>query len=81
MISSKIIQSGGFPGALLGRFAVPLMKVVVPLAKVFLAPLAAMVSASVIECDAQRKMSWRRFKRARKNNHFCHFEWTVGWCY
>ena len=46
MILSKIIQSGGFPGALLSKFAVPLMKVVVPLAKVFLAPLAAMASAS-----------------------------------
>ena len=46
MILSKIIQSGGSPGALLSKFAVPLMKVVVPLAKVFLAPLAAMASAS-----------------------------------
>ena len=32
---SKIIQSGGFLGSLLGKIAVPLMKVAVPLAKKF----------------------------------------------
>ena len=32
---SKMIQSGGFLGALLSKFAGPLMKVVVPLAKIF----------------------------------------------
>ena len=30
-----MIQSGGFLGALLSKFAGPLMKVVVPLAKIF----------------------------------------------
>ena len=33
--TSKIIQSGGFLGALLSEIAGPLMKVAVPLAKVF----------------------------------------------
>ena len=32
---AKIIQSGGFLGSLLSKFAGPLMKVVVPLAKIF----------------------------------------------
>ena len=36
--SSKIIQSRGFLGALLTKFARPLMKVAVPLAKIVLAP-------------------------------------------
>ena len=46
---SKIIQSGKFLGVLLGKFAGPLMKVGVLLAKNVLAPLATMASASVID--------------------------------
>ena len=56
---SKIIQSGGFLGALLGKFAGPLMKVGVPSAKSFLAPLATMASASAIDGAIQRKMRGR----------------------
>ena len=36
---SKIIQSGGFLGSLLSKFAGPLMKVAIPLTKNVLAPL------------------------------------------
>ena len=46
---SKIIQSGKFLGVLFGKFAGPLMKVGVLLAKNVLAPLATMASASVID--------------------------------
>ena len=35
---SKTIQSGGFLGSLLSKLAGPLMKVPVPLAKIFLSP-------------------------------------------
>ena len=44
---SKIFQSGGFLSAFLGRLAVTLMKVGVPLTEIFLSPLATMTSASV----------------------------------
>ena len=63
---SKIIQSVGFLGALLGKFAGPLMKVAVPLAKNVLAPLATMASASQIDRAIQRKMSGRRAVRSGK---------------
>ena len=36
--TSKIIQSGGFLGSLLGKLAGPLMKVAIPLARNVLAP-------------------------------------------
>ena len=42
---SKMIQSGGFLGNLLGKLAGPLMKVAVPLAKNVLAPISAAMSA------------------------------------
>ena len=45
----KIIQSGGFLGALLGKLAGPLMKVAVPLAKHILAPLGITAAASAID--------------------------------
>ena len=45
---SKMIQSGGFLGALLGKLAGPLMKVAVPLAKNVLAPLGISAAMSAI---------------------------------
>ena len=45
---SKIIQSGGFLGSLLSKIAGPLMKVAVPLAKYFLAPLGITAVPSAI---------------------------------
>ena len=56
---SKIIQSGGFLGALLNKLAGPLMKVGVPLAKTFLLPLATMASVTAIDGRIQRKMHGR----------------------
>ena len=53
---SKIIQSGGFLGALLGKLADTLMKVGVPLAKYFLAPLSTVALASAVDGAIQRKM-------------------------
>ena len=46
---SKIIQSGGFLGSLLSKLAGPLMKVVVLLAKIILAPLG--ITAAVVAID------------------------------
>ena len=43
---SKIIQSGGFLGSLLSKFAGPLMKAAVPLVKNILAPLGITAAAS-----------------------------------
>ena len=51
---SKIIQSGGFLGSLLSKIAGPLMKVAVPLAKMFLALLGT-TAASAIEAELQTK--------------------------
>ena len=51
---SKIIQSGGFLGALLSKLAGPLMNVVVPLAKNILAPLGIKVAASAIDAGSQK---------------------------
>ena len=45
---SKIIQSGAFLGSLLRTLASPLMKVAIPLAKIFLAPLGITAAASAI---------------------------------
>ena len=50
---SKMIQSGGFLGSLLGKLAGPLMKVAIPLAKNVLAPLG--VSAA-IDGSIKKKM-------------------------
>ena len=46
---SKMIQSGGFLGNLLGKLADPLMKVATPLAKNVLAPLALSAAMSAID--------------------------------
>ena len=53
---SKIIQSGGFLGALLSKIAGPLMKVEVPLAKNMLASLGITAAASVINAAIQKKI-------------------------
>ena len=52
----KIIQSGGFLGALLSKLAGPLMKVAVPLAKNILAPLGITDAASGIDAGIQKKI-------------------------
>ena len=53
---SKIIQSGGFLGALLSKLTGPLMKVAVPLAKNILAPLGITAAASAIDAKIQKKI-------------------------
>ena len=53
---SKTIRSEGFLCALLGKFAGPLMKVAVLLAKNVLASLPTMASASATDGAIQRKM-------------------------
>ena len=53
---SKIIQSGGFLGALLSKIAGPLMKVAVPLAKNILAPLGRTAATSAIDEGIQKKI-------------------------
>ena len=65
---SKIINSGGFLGDLLGKVAVLLMKFGVPLTKNVLAPLATMASAPAIDDAIQSKMrgSGARVVRAGK---------------
>ena len=56
----------GFFGVLLGRLAVPLMKVGVPLAKNVLAVLVTMVSTSSTDGAIQRKMRRKGVARAEK---------------
>ena len=46
---SKMIQSGGFLGNLVGKLAGPLMKVVMSLAKNVLAPLGLSAAMSAID--------------------------------
>ena len=53
---SKLIQSGGFLGALLSKLAGPLMKVAIPLAKNILAPLRTTAAASAIDEEIQKKI-------------------------
>ena len=53
---SKMIQSGGFSGNLLGKLAGPLMKVAVPLAKNALAPLGLSAAMSAIDGSIKKKM-------------------------
>ena len=54
---SKMIQSGGFLGNLLGKLAGPFMKVAMPLAKNVLAPLV--LSAAMSEIDGSiKKNAW-----------------------
>ena len=52
----KIIQCGGFLGSLLSKLASPLMKVAIPLAKNFLAPLGITAGASTIDAGIQKKI-------------------------
>ena len=53
---SKIIQSGGFLGSLLSKLAVSLMKLAVPLAKIFLALLGITATASAIDAGIKKYM-------------------------
>ena len=53
---SKIIQSGGFLGALLSKLAGPLIKVAVLLGENILAPLGITAAASAIKAGIQRKI-------------------------
>ena len=52
---SKIIQPKGFLGSLLSKLAGSLMKIAVPLAKTFSAPLQITVAASAIDAGIQKK--------------------------
>ena len=52
---SKIIQSGGFSGSLLGKLPGPLMKVAIPLAKNVLAPLEITAAASAMDAGIQKR--------------------------
>ena len=53
---SKMIQSGGFSGNLLGKLAGPLMKVAMPLAKNVLAPLGLTAAMSAINGSIKKKI-------------------------
>ena len=53
---SKMIQSGGFLGNLLGKLVGSLMKVAVPLVKNVLAPLGISAAISVIDGSIKKKM-------------------------
>ena len=70
----KIMQSGGFLDALVGKCAVPVIKVAVPLAKNLLTPLAAMESVSAIDVIFKKKNVWQRCCKSRKRNQ----EW-ISW--
>ena len=52
---TKIIQSGGFLGALLSKLAGPLMKVAVPLVKNVLPALGITATASATDAGIQKK--------------------------
>ena len=52
---SKMIQSGGFLGTLLGKLAGPLMKVAMPLAKTVLAPLGLSAAMSAIDGSIKKR--------------------------
>ena len=53
---SKMIQSGGYLGNLLGKLAGPLMKVAMPLAKNVLAPVGVSDAMSAIDGSIKKKM-------------------------
>ena len=55
---SKIIQSGGFLGSLLGKLAGLLMKVAIPLENNVLAPLGITAAVSAIDAGIQKKNTW-----------------------
>ena len=52
---SKMIQSGGFLGNLLGKLAGPLMKVAMPLTKNILAPLGLSAAMSAIDGGIKKR--------------------------
>ena len=52
---SKMIESGGFLGNLLGKLAGPLMKVAMPLAKNVLAPLGISAATSAIDGSIKKR--------------------------
>ena len=52
---SKIIQSGGFSGSLLSKWAGPLIKVATPLAKIVLASLGITAAALAIDGGIEKK--------------------------
>ena len=52
---SKMIQSGGFLGNLLGKLTGPLMKVAKPLAKYVLAPLGTSAAITAIDGSIKKK--------------------------
>ena len=52
----KLIQSGGFLGKLLSKFAGPLMKIAMPLAKNVLASLSLTAAMSTIDGSIQKKV-------------------------
>ena len=53
---SKMMQSGGFLGNLLGKLACPLMKVAMSLAKNVIAPLGLSAAMSAIDGSINKKM-------------------------
>ena len=53
---SKMIQSGGFLGKLLGKLAGPLMKVAMPLAKNVLVPLSLTAAMSAFDGSIQKNI-------------------------
>ena len=63
---SKVIQSGGFLGNLLGKLAGPLMKVAMPLIKNVLAPLGLYAAMSAIDGSIKKKDAW--FRNNNLNN-------------
>ena len=70
---SKIIQSGGFLGSLLGKLAGPFMKVAVPLAESILVPLGITAAAPAIDAGIQKKNTCFR------NNNFNNFKEKNEW--
>ena len=52
---SKIIQSGGFLGSLLGQLVGPLMKVAIPLARNVLEPLGITAIVLAVDAGVQKK--------------------------
>ena len=74
---SKITQSGGFLGSLLSKWAGPLMKATVLLAKNILAPLGIIAAASRIDAGIQKKIHF--WKILFWNNNFNNFKQRNEW--
>ena len=70
---SKISQSRGFLGSLLGKLMGPLMKVAVPLVKNILALLGIRAAASAIGAGIQKK------KTCFLNKNVNNFKWRNEW--